>query len=165
MNRWKILKNVGTNKHRQALVLCRCECGTEKIVIATSIRLGKSKSCGCLQKEKAAAIISEIGRGQRGKLNPQWSGGKHKNKAGYVLVYSPNHPRAKSRNYVFEHILAMEKMIGRFLLPKETVHHKNGIRDDNRPENLELWSSNQPSGQKVSDLVAYAKEILKLYRA
>lgn len=57
----------------------------------------------------------------------------------------------------------MEQQLGRALLPEETVHHLNGVRDDNRPENLELWSSSQPSGQRVVDKVAWAQQILSLY--
>lgn len=57
----------------------------------------------------------------------------------------------------------MEAALGRMLLPGETVHHKNGIRSDNRPENLELWCSWQPHGSRVSDLVAFAKDVLARY--
>lgn len=57
----------------------------------------------------------------------------------------------------------MEEVLGRALLPKESVHHRNGVRDDNRPENLELWIVKQPYGQRPEDLVRFAKEILELY--
>ena len=56
-------------------------------------------------------------------------------------------------------------MIGRKLFPEETVHHKNGQRADNRPENLELWSSRNPKGQRVNDKVQWALEIMKTYEA
>jgi hypothetical protein len=66
---------------------------------------------------------------------------------------------------VFEHILVAENMLGRHLLDGETVHHRNGVRDDNRPENLELWVRPQPSGIRASDAVAWAREIIKRYES
>ena len=57
----------------------------------------------------------------------------------------------------------MEDYLGRALLDHETVHHKNGDRSDNNINNLELWSTKQPRGQKIEDKILFAKEILALY--
>jgi ribosomal protein S27AE len=83
----------------------------------------------------------------KGENARAWKGGRLKRK-GYVLAHAPEHPNVQgtTRTYVLEHRLVMEKMLGRYLEPHENVHHKNGIRDDNRPENLELWVKSQPQG-------------------
>jgi len=81
---------------------------------------------------------------------------------GYVIIrYIAGN--GKAGKYKYEHRIVMEQIIGRELLGIENVHHKNGVRNDNRPENLELWSVRQPKGQRIEDKVEYAIEILKLY--
>jgi|GraSoiStandDraft_9_1057307.scaffolds.fasta_scaffold533491_1 HNH endonuclease len=103
----------------------------------------------------------------RGPESPRWRGGgkpRQYGPRGYIYAKAPGHPRgARNYGYVFEHILVMEKMLGRYLLPTEQVHHRNGRRDDNRPENLELWVRGQPNGTRVEDAIAWAREILARY--
>jgi hypothetical protein len=78
--------------------------------------------------------------------------GRYVNAAGYVLVWRPEHPEApKQKGYVLEHRLVMEEVLGRPLRKGENVHHRNGQRADNRPENLELWTKPQPSGQRSEE--------------
>jgi len=76
-----------------------------------------------------------------GERHPRWNGGKRKSD-GYIRIYSPNHPNVASNRTVYEHRLVMEKKIGRYLTKEEVVHHLNGIRDDNRPENLVIMKNN-----------------------
>ena len=92
----------------------------------------------------------------RAKINKQKD-------SGYTLLYLPDHPDCSVSGLIMEHRVIMEKMIGRRLVLNENVHHKNGVRNDNRPENLELWSSRQPKGQRIEDKVKYAMEILNQY--
>jgi hypothetical protein len=73
----------------------------------------------------------------RGPNNPQWKGG-WTTKSGYIYIYMPDHPFANGDSYVAEHRLIMEKHLNRHLTPDEVVHHINGLRWDNRIENLEV---------------------------
>jgi hypothetical protein len=126
---------------RGALWLCRCECGNERIVNTSA--LARTKDCGAEEH-------------RRGVNHHGWRGGRWIEQNGYVKINVDN-------RYMAEHRHVMEQMLGRPLHPYENVHHKNGVRDDNRPENLELWVKAQPCGQRVPDIVAHAVETLRRY--
>ena len=94
------------------------------------------------------------------KMRPRGSGSI--NDGGYVMLYRPNHPNSK-HGRIAEHRLVMSEHLGRPLTEHENVHHKNGVKTDNRLENLELWIVSQPSGQRVEDVLEWAKYIVTTY--
>lgn len=83
-----------------------------------------------------------------------WKGGKYKLK-GYTRLTLPDGRK------IWEHRFIMEQKIGRKLLPQESVHHKNGIRDDNNIENLELWVKTHLAGQRVEDMIKFIVDTYK----
>ena len=93
------------------------------------------------------------------------SSGTHRRrtKSGYVYVYCPESASAYVSGQALEHRVVMERLLERPLLPEETVHHKNGVKDDNRIANLELWTMKQPKGKRVEDLLVFAHEVIALY--
>ena len=103
----------------------------------------------------------------------KWNAGRFCSRTCYVQRPETRLPKRSSDGYmvlwrdgkyVKEHRVVMEEHLGRPLLPGENVHHVNGVKTDNRLENLELWSTSQPCGQRVADKVAWAKELLALYQ-
>ena len=137
-----------SDEHNGPYVNCRCDCGNTTKKRLYPLLRGTVKSCGCYQKECAIQAVLSIPRKRP-------SGKPRIRKDGYRLIYLPDHPRATQRGYVLEHILVMEEKVGRELLPRETVHHVNGVRADNRPVNLELWDSKHCAGQRHIEKMAF----------
>lgn len=96
-----------------------------------------------IQVQLLAGALERLG------VHPDWR--RRVNSTGYVAVYCPDHPRAWSTGYVYEHRLAMEAVVGRFLLSDEVVHHRNGDKHDNRQENLELHTMSSHSTEHARE--------------
>jgi len=137
---------IGSKSKRSRYELYPCiDCGKERWV-----QLDKeSKPRGCVRCR--ACSNRQNGLKKRGRENALWKGGRYKTKDGYIFVHVSSddffYPMCKSkvssRGYVAEHRLVMAKHLGRCLLPWEVAHHKNGIKDDNRIENLQLLPSSK----------------------
>jgi len=115
---------------------CQCECGNITITDSSALTSGGCKSCGCLRNK----------------------GGK-KNSYGYNSVYS-----SKLKKYVLEHRYVYEQHYEVTLTPNQNIHHINGDRLDNRIENLELWDTSQPKGQRVEDKISFYFQLVEKYK-
>lgn len=121
-------------------------CGKERFITDTEVnRTRRSLSTFC-----RVCFSKQSQKGKFGSASAGWRGGRHI-RNGYVYTYARGHPNATKDGYVMEHRLVMESVLGRQLLSQENVHHKNGIKDDNRVENLELWKRSQPYGVREAD--------------
>lgn len=108
-------------------------------------------------KGKKMPFIKRPNKKIFGEDNPNWRGGRRIDKSGYVLVFTPDHPYRDGDGYVREHRLVIEQSLGRFLSPVEVVHHINGIKNDNRTENLMLMENNIEHQQHEWKLGTYSK--------
>ena len=134
-------KNVGITKVRPIK-----ECPVCKVIFVT--RWDRQVCCS---QSCARALDARV----HGPKN--WKGGVNKHPAGYLKEQRKGHPLADRNGYVMQHRLVMEEVLGRQLEVHERVHHKNGVRDDNRPENLELWTTKHkdPAGVRQVDHVRF----------
>jgi len=146
-----INKTVHTGNRYRDYYICKCDCGKE-CVKSYHYLLSKydcKKSCGCFASERNRTKFL-------GSLHPAYKGG-YKGKKGYIEI-SVNGKKG------LEHRIVYENHYGIKLLPHQTVHHINGNRTDNRIENLELWDTSQPSGQRVEDKIEYYFKLVNEYR-
>lgn len=100
--------------------------------------------------------ISESRKKYIMERHPSWKGGKRENHHGYVVVRMPNHPRAIN-GYIFEHILIMETILGRYLTEEEVVHHIDENKKNNSPENL-MFFKNEKDHRKYHAFMRRERE-------
>jgi hypothetical protein len=112
----------------------------EEVAVVRNKRCDTCHPCSLKGREFSEEHKKKIAEAHTGEKHYNYKG--KQNDSGYVLIPMPDHPCATKRGLVPEHRLVMEEIIGRFLKPEEVVHHINGVRNDNRPANLWLFSDN-----------------------
>ena len=85
----------------------------------------------------------------KGRRSFNWKGGRIKDRLGYIQIWKPEHPNAKMAGYIHEHRLVMSQYLNRPLKTTEHVHHKNGLKDDNRVDNLEIVIKKNHKGELI----------------
>lgn len=95
--------------------------------------------------EETKQKIRENRKAPKKENHPSWKGGRRVSANGYIEVHMPEHHRARGNDYVFEHIVVVEMKLGRQLEPGETVHHVDGNKQNNNPENLEVLTRSEHS--------------------
>lgn len=107
----------------------------------TKRKIGQANK-GMVRSEEVLKKMSESHKGVcAGEKHPAWKGGQWTDKDGRIYVLLPDHPHANNKGYIFRARLVMEGILKRYLLSEEVVHHRNEITNDDRPENLDLFSS------------------------
>ena len=106
-----------------------------------------------LGKHLSEKTKKKIGDSMKGSLHPQWKGGKIRTSSGYIFIYAPMSEMVNRQGYVLEHRLVMSQKIKRSLKKEEIVHHINGIRDDNRIENLVITTTSKHIARHNSERV------------
>ena len=87
-------------------------------------------------KPKSPETKAKLRESHLGEKNPSWKGGRYINNFGYIYILCPDHPYKNKDKYVLEHRLIIEKILNRYLKPKEVIHHINKNHEDNCLKNL-----------------------------
>ena len=170
----KICHNCQSNKRNKESRKISCSCCERNGLILACFNPPLCIKCDRLKKEKnnpelctkRKNYLRTYSRKKKGKNidDPiRKSKGWWKESNGYIMTYKKGHPNSNTNDCIKMHTLVMSEHLGRPLGKNENVHHINGIKDDNRIENLELWHRGQPPGQRLDEKIEWAKNFLKEY--
>ncbi len=156
-------KNFWVNNSKPNGLHYQCiQCAKSKYVDKTTPEFLEKERKRSLKKMRLIRGIDPEFKGNY-KTGPKANPETHWNNKGYRYILRKGHPNAQRTGKMFQHVWIMSEYLGRPLLKTETVHHKNGLRYDNRIENLELWSHNHPYGQRVEDKLEWCKQFASQY--
>lgn len=127
--------------------LCMCGCG-ERTPIAT-YTFGRR---GIYKGLPLRYIRGHQQFARRGQKSHAWKGGTYTTHMGYIAQYAPEHPN-NNGGYVLQHRLVMESVLGRLLTKDECIHHVNGNKTDNRPENLQVVTPSEHGRHHFDDTI------------
>ncbi len=153
----------GKNKSRADGLQYQCRQCLAEWYQEYNLSSGNKCECGAAIGNKSNQCVKCA---KLGKQNPFWKGGRYTTSSGYVKVLEPSHPNADCKGYVLEHIKVMSEFLGRPIRTEdgELVHHIHDDKSNNNLNNLELCTNRrQPPGQRVEDLVTWARELLRDY--
>jgi len=136
--------NININLNNMAKQSCCIDCGKKN-----SIYHKRCAECNYKSPERN----KKISENQTGSGNPNWKGGRFKDANGYIRIKMKGHRLSDHNGYIREHRLIAEKKYSRKLKKGEIVHHLNGIRDDNRPENLVITTLKSHGEKTIKKLL------------
>ena len=139
------------------------------ILLVGNVGVGAVRNGNKHTQETKNKISNTLKGKYMGDKSSRWKGGKYTDYRGYILIKDRNHPYCKKDGYVYEHRLIMEKHLGRFLEPEESIHHINGIKNDNRLDNLQLYKNERDHQLKDIEMegsfvaMIHSGKILKIF--
>ena len=147
---------IGRPKNYIKYIWAACElCGKERWVVSKAGKPQNKFCVHCFLKTRS------------GENNHNWKGGRFKTVDGYWLVIAKDHPNVNHNGYMLEHRLVMEQELGRYLTRQEDVHHLNGIKGDNRPENLAVMKHGEhrqlvlPFQERIKELELTIQKLIR----